>query len=47
MNGSFNDQELLIESAPKVEQMGPAKITMDTFVSNGSSILGNPNAPIT
>ena len=47
MNGSFNDQELLIESAPKVEQMGPAKITIDTFVSNGSSILGNPNAPIT
>ena len=47
MNGSFNDQELLIESATKVEQMGPAKITMDTFVSNGSSILGNPNAPIT
>ena len=27
--------------------MGPAKITMDTFVLNGSSILGDPNAPIT
>ena len=43
----FNEQELLIESAPKVEQMGPAKITMDTFVLNGSPILGDPNAPIT
>jgi protein-disulfide isomerase len=47
MNGSFNEQGLLIEPAPKIEQMGPAKITMDTFVSNGSPILGNPNAPIT
>jgi protein-disulfide isomerase len=44
---SFNQQGLLIEPAPKIEQMGPAKITMDTFVSNGSPILGNPNAPIT
>jgi len=47
MNGSLYEQELLIESAPKVEQMGPAKITMDTFVLNGSPILGDPNAPIT
>ena len=30
-----------------MEQMGPAKITMDTFVSNGSPILGDPDAPIT
>ena len=47
MNGSLYEQELLIESAPKVEQMGPAKITIDTFVLNGSPILGDPNAPIT
>ena len=47
MNGSFNEQGLLIEPAPKIEQMGPAKITMDTFVSNGSPILGSPDAPIT
>ena len=47
MNGSFNEQGLLIEPAPKMEQMGPAKITMDTFVSNGSPVLGDPNAPIT
>tara|TARA_B110000438_G_scaffold204425_1_gene196132 strand:- start:102 stop:806 length:705 start_codon:yes stop_codon:yes gene_type:complete len=43
----FNQQGLLIEPAPEMEQMGPAKITMDTFVSNGSPILGDPNAPIT
>ena len=47
INGSLYEQELLIESAPKVEQMGPAKITMDTFVLNGSPILGDPSAPIT
>ena len=47
MNSSLYEQELLIESTPKVEQMGPAKITMDTFVLNGSPILGDPNAPIT
>ena len=47
VSDSFNGQGLSIEPAPKMEQMGPAKITMDTFVSNGSPILGNPNAPIT
>ena len=46
MNGSLYEQELLIEPTPKVEQMEPAKITMDTFVLNGSPILGDPNAPI-
>ena len=38
---------MLIEPASKIDQIEPAKITIDTFVSNGSSILGNPNAPIT
>ena len=47
INGLFNDQGLLIEPTPKIEQMGPAKITMDTFLLNGSPILGNPDAPIT
>ena len=46
-NGSLGEQELLIEPTPKIEQMGPAKITMDTFVLNGSPILGDPDAPIT
>ncbi len=47
INGSLDKQELLIESTPKIDQIGPAKITMNTFVSNGSPVLGNPNAPIT
>ena len=47
INGSLNQQELLIEPAPKIEQIESAKITMDTFVSNGSPILGDPDAPIT
>ena len=36
-----------MEPAPKIEQIESSKITMDTFVSNGSPILGDPNAPIT
>ena len=36
-----------MEPTPKIEQVESAKITMDTFVSNGSPILGDPNAPIT
>ena len=47
INGSFNDQGLLIEPVPKIDQIGPSEITMDTFVSNGSPILGDPDAPIT
>jgi protein-disulfide isomerase len=47
VSGSFNEQGLTIEPASEMEQMAPAKITMDTFVSNGSPVLGNPNAPIT
>lgn len=46
-NGSFDEQGLIIEPSPKIEQVGPAKITMDTFLLNGSPILGDPNAPIT
>ncbi len=46
-NGSFNERELSIEPTPNIEEMGPAKITMNTFVSNGSPILGNYDAPIT
>ena len=46
-DGISNEKELVIEPAPKVQQVGPAKITHNTFVDNGSPILGNPNAPIT
>ena len=46
-NNSSNEIELSIEPTPKMDQIGPEKITMDTFLSNGSPILGDPDAPIT
>jgi protein-disulfide isomerase len=46
-NSSSNEMGLSIEPTPKIDQIGPEKITMDTFVSNGSPILGDPDAPIT
>ena len=45
-----NEPELVIEPTPKPtiqEQPEPVKITMETFLANGSPILGNPNAPVT
>jgi len=42
-----NETELVIEPAPTVQQVGPAKITINTFIENGSPVLGNQNAPIT
>jgi protein-disulfide isomerase len=42
-----NQTELTIEPSPTVQQTGPPKITMNTFLANGSPILGNSNAPIT
>ena len=47
VNNSSNEMGLSMEPTPKIEQIESAKITMDTFVSNGSPILGDPNAPIT
>ena len=46
-DGISSQTELVIEPAPTVQQVGPAKITMNTFVENGSPILGNPSAPVT
>lgn len=42
-----NETELIVEPTPTIQQTGPPKITTDTFLSNGSPILGNPNAPVT
>jgi len=46
-NGMSNESELIIESTPTIQESGPPKITMETFLANGSPILGNPNAPVT
>ena len=42
-----NQPELVIEPAPTVQQAGPPKVTLNTFLANGSPILGNSNAPVT
>lgn len=40
-----SEPELIIESSSE-NQIEPAKITMSTFLENGSPILGNSNAPV-
>jgi len=42
-----NQKELVMEPTPIIQQTGPPNITINTFLDNGSPILGNPNAPIT
>ena len=47
LNSVTDEMQLSIEPTPKIQDIVPSKITMDTFVSNGSPILGDPDAPIT
>ena len=42
-----NQTELEIQPTPTMQQAGPAKVTIDTFLANGSPILGDHSAPIT
>jgi len=46
-NNISNQVELEIVPTPTAQQVGPAKITIDTFLANGSPILGNPAATVT
>ena len=46
-DGISNEAELVIEPTPTIQESGPPKITMETFLANASPILGNPNAPVT
>jgi len=43
----ISNNELVIVPTPTVQEAGPPKITMNTFLANGSPILGNPDAPVT
>ena len=45
-NEISNESKLVIEPTPTIQEAGPPKVTITTFVDNGSPILGNPNAPI-
>ena len=47
LNGTFDESELGIKPTPEMNSIGPTEITMETFVENGSPVLGNPNASIT
>jgi len=47
LNGTFDESELSIKPTPEMDSIGPTEITMETFVENGSPVLGNPNASIT
>ena len=47
LNGTFDESKLAIIPTPEMDSIGPTEITMETFVENGSPVLGNPNAPIT
>ena len=42
-----NESELIIEPTPTMAPIGPAKVTMNTFLENGSPILGDSNASVT
>ena len=42
-----NEVELIIEPTPTIQKSETTEISMETFLANGSPILGDPNAPIT
>lgn len=46
-NGITNEPELTIKPTPTTEPIGPAKVTMNTFLENGSPILGDIDAKVT
>ncbi|MFQ5781638.1 MAG: DsbA family protein [Nitrosopumilus sp.] len=46
-NEISNETELVIEPVPTIQEEGPPKVTINTFLANGSPVLGNPNAQIT
>lgn len=47
LEGIYDEPELVMEPDPQIQPEGPAKVTMNTFLENGSPILGDSNAPIT
>ncbi|MGY5142653.1 MAG: DsbA family protein [Nitrosopumilus sp.] len=47
MDRFFEQPELELVPTPSIQQEGPAKITLKTFIENGSPILGSKDAQIT
>ena len=46
-DGISNESELVMQPTPTIQPEGPAKVTMETFLANGSPILGDSSAPVT
>ena len=46
-DGINNETELVMQPTPTIQPEGPAKVTMQTFLGNGSPMLGDFNAPVT
>ena len=47
IEGISNEPELVVESAPLMRGSEPPIITIETFLDNGSPILGKADAPVT
>jgi len=46
-DGMSNEAELVLEPTPIIQEFGPPKVSMATFLENGSPILGNIDASVT
>ena len=46
-NGMSNESELVMQPTPTIQPEGPAKVTMQTFLGNGSPMIGDATAPVT
>jgi len=47
INGISSESELVLEQTPIMGQSSLPKVTLNTFLANGSPILGDSNAPVT
>lgn len=45
--GVLDEQELAIQPTPTIQETESPKISMETFLANGSPMLGNKNSPVT
>ena len=46
-NGISNEVELILAPTPTIQKSETTEISMETFLANGSPILGDPDAPVT
>jgi len=47
LNGISSESELVLEQTPIMGQSSLPKVTLNTFLANGSPILGDSDAPVT